>query len=337
MNTELSLDLPMVSVLMPVRNEAAMIARALVTILSQDYPKDRFEVIVADGISTDKTRHIIQIFLKQYANLKLIDNPGRIASTALNTALEQAQGEIILRIDGHCEVNPDYVRRCVEHLLNDGVQCVGGSLETIGKTNIGQTIALAMSSPFGVGNASFRTTKNKTILTDTVAFPAYTRHIIAQAGPFDKEMVLNEDDEYNYRLRKIGAKILLAHDIRIKYYCRESLRTLWSQYFQYGFWKVRLLQKHARQMRPRHFVPFAFVTALGCTSALALFFPFGRLLLALLLSAYSIANLAAAIWTACKNGWKSVFLLPLVFSTLHLSYGLGFYAGLVHFRKQWKK
>jgi succinoglycan biosynthesis protein ExoA len=141
---------------------------------------------------------------------------------------------------------------------------------------------------------------------------------------YDEELVRNQDDEYNYRIRKMGGKILLADDVRSKYYSRGSLKKLWKQYFQYGFYKVRVFQKHPRQMSMRQFVPPLFALSLILSFILALFFPLGRIALALVTGSYLAANLAASIYTAAKRGWRHLPLLPLVFAILHLSYGLGF-------------
>jgi glycosyltransferase involved in cell wall biosynthesis len=330
-------DLPFVSIIMPVRNESRFIARAMEKALAQDYPRDRFEVIVADGCSTDATRAIIESFKARHANLKLITNRGKIAPTGLNAALAEARGEVIVRVDGHCEIASDYVRRCVEHLRRDGVDGVGGPLETIGKTLTAKAIAAALSSPFGAGGAAFRTVKDKTMLTDTVAFPAYTRAIIESAGPFDEELVRNQDDEYNYRLRKLGAKILLAADVKARYYSRDALLKLIKQYFQYGYWKVRVLQKHPRQMSWRQFAPPVFVLSMIIAALLALFTSLGPLLLVLALCCYLAANLLASIHTANSCGWRYLPLLPAVYGSLHLSYGLGFLVGLVRFAHRWRR
>jgi hypothetical protein len=328
---------PAVTVIMPVRNEGAFIARSLGAVLRQDYPSDHIEIIVSDGMSTDGTRDLVRSLQNDYPGLRLIDNPGKIAPTALNTALALAKGEIIVRVDGHCEIAPDYVRNCVEHLLRGEVDGVGGPLETVGETYIAQVISAAMSSSFGVGGSAFRTVKDKTVLTDTVAFPAYTRRIIERAGLYDEELVRNQDDEYNYRLRKLGAKILLASDVKSRYYSRSSLRSLWRQYFQYGYWKVRVMQKHPRQMQPRQFVPALFVSALLVGQCLALLSPIGTWVLGTGVGAYATANLAASLLTSRRAGWRLLPLLPVAFAILHLAYGLGFITGLVRFRHLWGK
>ena len=320
-----------VTIIMPIRNEAAYIERSLNSVLAQDYPQEFTEVLIVDGMSTDRTREIVKSYQERHANIRLVDNPGRIAPTALNTALRAASGEIIIRVDGHCEIAPDYVSRCVQHLSEEQVDCVGGPIHTIGETYVAQTIALAMSSAFGVGGAAFRVKKDHTALVDTVAFPAYSRQAVSKTGLFDEELVRNQDDEYNYRLRKLGGKILLSADIRSRYYSRGSLSSLWRQYFQYGYWKVRVMQKHPRQMSWRQFAPLVFVLSLLVSVLLSLLFPKTYPLFVLLAGFYSFVNLLASLITAYRAGWRYFPLLPLVYAILHLSYGLGFLAGLIKF------
>jgi glycosyltransferase involved in cell wall biosynthesis len=327
--------LPLVSVILPIRNEARFIQRGLEAVLGQDYPPDRLEVIVADGMSDDGTRDIVESFRQRHPNVRLVDNPRRIVPTGLNAAIPLARGEVLVRVDGHCEIAPDYVRRCVEHLRDEGIEGVGGPLDTVGETYRARVIAAAMSTPFGVGNSAFRTATGKTMLTDTVAFPAYTRAAVERAGPFDEEMVRNQDDEYNYRLRKFGAKILLAADVRSRYYSRSSLRSLWRQYLQYGYFKVRVLQKHPRQMSRRQFVPALFVAALFLTLVTAPLTPLGWYAPAAVAGLYLVANLAASALTAARRGWRLFPLLPVAYAILHLSFGLGFLGGLVRFWNRW--
>ncbi|MCE9644900.1 MAG: glycosyltransferase family 2 protein [Chloroflexi bacterium] len=325
-----------ISVILPVRNESTYIERGLQAIVEQDYPLGSVEILIADGMSTDDTRPIILQFSSDHPQLKilLLDNPGKIVPTGMNIALRHAKGEVVIRVDGHCLIAPDYVRRCVEHIRIDGVDGVGGPMETIGETSLARTIAVGMSSPFGVGNSAFRTMSGKSILADTVPFPAYTRQIIERAGFYDEELVRNQDDEYNYRIRELGGRILLAEDVHSSYFSRSSLKGLWRQYYQYGYWKVRVLQKHPRQMSLRQFVPPVFVFAL-LGSGLAALFSQLRPLAWIVPSFYLVVNILVSIWTASKRGWQHVFYLPMIFMILHLSYGSGFLVGLVKFWNRW--
>jgi succinoglycan biosynthesis protein ExoA len=327
---------PFVTVIMPVRDEAAFIAQSLGAVVAQDYPPERVEIIVADGMSTDGTREIVCSLQAQHARLRLVDNPGRIAPTGLNAALRVARGEVVVRVDGHCEIASDYVRRCVECLEREQVEGVGGPIETVGQTVTARAIAASMSSSFGVGGSAFRTVKDRRMLVDSVAFPAYARRAIERAGLFDEELIRNQDDEYNYRLRSLGGRLLLAPEIRSRYYSRGTLRSLRRQYFQYGYWKVRVMQKHPRQMRARQFAPPMFAAALLILGVLSPFFVAARLALTAVACAYVAANLCASVLTARKSGWRLLPLLPTTFATLHLAYGFGFLAGLVKFWNRWR-
>jgi|CXWJ01.1.fsa_nt_gi glycosyltransferase involved in cell wall biosynthesis len=321
-------NLPPITVIMPVRNEAAYIARSLGAVLAQDYPADCMEILIVDGMSDDGTREYVRALQADYRNLHLVDNPQRIVSPGLNEGFRRARGEIIVRVDGHCEIAPDYVRNCVRHLLEDDIDAVGGPIETIGETETGQAIALAMSSPFGVGGSPFRTVKDRAMLVDTVAFPAYTRDTIERLGPYDEINVANQDDEYNYRLRKQGGKILLSPDITSRYYSRGTLRSLWRQYYRYGFWKVRVMQKHPRQMRARQFAPPAFVATLLGSAVLGLVWRPFRWLLGLIVALYALADVAASLSLGRAHGREFIPRLLIIHPILHLSYGWGFLVGL---------
>jgi glycosyltransferase involved in cell wall biosynthesis len=328
---------PFVSVIMPVYNEASFIRRSLGSLLEQTFPKERMEIIVADGMSSDDTREIIEKIKRETEiPITIVDNPKKIAPSGLNCAISRAKGDIIIRVDGHCEVEPDYVENCVALLRSGKAEGVGGPIETIGEGLRAKAVAMAMSSPFGVGGSAFRTIDDREIYTDTVAFPGYTREILEKAGSFNEELVRNQDDEYNYRIRKMGGRILLSPKIRSRYYSRSTFKSLWRQYFQYGYWKVRVMQMHPRQMSLRQFVPLAFVVSLIFMTILALVSTIGKWgLLALILS-YLTANIAASVLTAGKN-LAAAPLISLSFAILHLSYGLGFLSGLISFRNHWKK
>jgi len=326
-------DYPFVSVLMPVRNEAAYIRNAIASILEQDYPSERVEIIIADGISSDNTRQTIcRQFGKQ--NLKIIDNPGRIVPTGLNAALQIARGEVIIRVDGHTLIASDYVRHCVEALARTGADNVGGRMNARGQGRFGEAVAVATSTPFGVGGARFHYSDQEEWV-DTVYMGAWRREVFEKIGLFDEELIRDQDDEFNYRLREYGGKILLSPKIKSVYTNRSSPKALWKQYFQYGYWKVRVFQKHPLQMSLRQFIPPLFVGSLIFLLLLAPFLYWERLLFACVVAAYLSANLIASVLTADKCGWKHFPALPICYAILHLSYGTGFLTGLVKFINRW--
>lgn len=325
---------PFVTVVMPVRDEERYIERSLGSVLAQDYPEDRMEVLIADGMSTDHTRELVRK-LAAGRNVRILDNPRGIVATGLNLAFAEASGDVIVRVDGHCEIGPGHVRAAVEALAGGGYAGVGGPMETVGETGTAQAIAAAMSSRFGVGGASFRTGCEEPAVADTVPFPVYPRSVLEEAGPYDEELVRNQDDEYNYRLRRAGRKLLLLPSMRSRYYSRARLRSLASQYFQYGFWKVRVMQKHPRQMRWRQMAPPALVAALAAGTATAPWSVPAAWGLGALLAVYMVTAMAAAASAARDLSWKGRLLLPFVFPVLHLSYGCGFWVGMVRFLGRW--
>jgi len=327
---------PLVTVVMPVRNEGKFIRQSAGALLRQDYPHELLEIVVADGMSDDDTRAVLAELGSggKGPRLRVIDNPERIFSTGFNRGVAAATGEVIVMMGGHTVVADDYVSEAVKALETHGADCVGGFIETVAMDAASEPIALAMGSKFGVGGVAFRTVENELRDVDTVAFGAYRRQTLNRLGPLDEELVRNQDDEYNYRLRSQGGRILLVPTIRSRYHSRSSISKLARQYFWYGYWKVRVMQKHPRQMRGRHFVPPAFVAALLASAAAA----FATILpLALIAGAYILAAVAASAAVSANAGWRHFVRLPLIFATLHVTYGAGFLAGLVRFAGRWRR
>jgi succinoglycan biosynthesis protein ExoA len=212
---------------------------------------------------------------------------------------------------------------------------VGGPMRADGRKRVGQAIALATSTPFGVGGARFHYIEREQEV-DTVYMGLCWRAVYQRIGGFDEEMVRDQDDELSYRLLAQGGRIFCNPEIRSRYHNRSTFRSLWKQYFQYGYWKVRVMQKHRRQMRLRQFVPPAFVTALLGSALLTPFSVLGQWLLVSVVGSYALADLAASVWAARKGGLQHLPLLPLSFASLHLSYGVGFLVGLVKFANRWR-
>ncbi len=205
---------PLLSIIVPVRNEEKHIECCLGAIINQVYPLKLMEVLVVDGESDDGTREIITELMQSHSIIHLINNPSRIVPTGINLALSLASGEIIIRVDGHTEIAPDYVRECVKALQRSGAQNVGGKMFAIGSGIFGETVALTTSSPFGVGGARFHYS-DKEEWVDTVYMGAWPKQVFSQIGLFDEELVRDQDDEFNYRLRENNGKILLSPYIKI--------------------------------------------------------------------------------------------------------------------------
>lgn len=341
-----------VTVIMPIRNEAAFIERSLGSVLVQDYPHQSMQIIVVDGMSSDGTREIVRSLIDREQNSKhlglvrkqaslagerllIVDNPSQTVPFAFNLGLERACGDVIVRVDGHCEIPTDYVSRCVEELIKTGADCAGGLIKTVGETPTAECIARTQSSLFGVGGAAFRTGQTRPGLTDTLAFGAYRRSVFERHGTLDVEFVRNQDDEFNYRVLHGGGKIWLDPSIVAIYHSRASVSGLWKQYFEYGFWKVRVLQKHPLQMHLRQFVPPLFVGLVLMSALTAPVFPAFSYLGLGLIGLYAIGLAAASVITVRKAGCPPTMTVPLAFVALHWGYGLGFLCGLFIFWNRW--
>lgn len=316
---------PTVSIIIPIRNEQLHSARCLDAILKQDYPSAYIDIICVDGMSDDGTREIISTYSNRNPRIQLLDNAQSVVPTAMNIGIQAAKGDIIIRIDSRCFVEPDYVSQCVHHLQETGAWNVGGRQQAEEQDDvISEAIALATTSPFGIGGSKFHYS-DKAQYVDTVYLGAYPRWVFDKVGLYDETLVRNQDYELNHRVRKAGGKIFFSPDIRSVYYGRASLRKLWKQYFQYGFWKVRVLKKHPDSLKWRHLAAPLFVLAL-LVSVLLSFLWIGRLLLFGILLAYGLALFIACLAAAGKAQRKlTILLLPLVFAILHVSWGTGFW------------
>lgn len=318
---------PFVSVIVPMRNERRHIERCLRSLTEQDYPHDRFEVIVVDGGSDDGSRDIVEARKGDIPNLRVLENQGKHTARGLNIGLAFARGHVIARVDAHAAVAPDYLRQGVAALARTKADVVGGPIATLGDGPAGEAVALAISSPFGVGNAVFRYSEREQ-WTDTVAFPAYRRDVFDRIGPF-AEIDGGEDDELHYRLRDAGGRVLLTPEIRSTYYARRSYWELARQYFGYGLAKTVVLSRHPRRTRLRQLVPSAFLLALAASAFLALFGGLLVLPLALLGGGYLATSVGVSLAIASRRGWRYAYLLPPAFACMHLAYGVGFLLGAV--------
>ncbi len=323
--------LPFVSIIMPIRNEAEFIERAIQSILNNDYPPDKMEVLVVDGMSDDGTRDIVQRLSGEDRRIKLLDNPRRIIPSGLNIGIKACRGDIYTRIDGHAEVPPNFIGNSIKCLReHPEAWVVGGYIETIGLNYIGWAIAAAMSSPIGVGNARFRLGGYEGWV-DTLAFGTHHKWILDKIGYFDEELPFNEDDEFNLRILLAGGKIWSSNSIRSRYFARGCLRKLWRQYFRYGFGRIRTLQKHKKVASFRQLVPLLFVTSLIVLSGAGFLWTLFWWLLDAQLVIYALGLLYGVVDVGRKAGWKYASPAPLIFTILHFAYGLGSLWGFIQF------
>ena len=317
---------------MPVRNERGTIGAALDAVLLQDYPTDRMEILVVDGESDDGTPGEVRRLADARGNVprvEVLSNPRRIVPTAMNIAIAEASGEVIVRVDGHCIVQSDHVSLCVRALLETGAGCAGGTQAAFGTTPVERAIAQASSSRFGVP-APFRYAKTPG-WTDTVYLGAYRTSVLRDLGGYDEDLVRDQDDELNHRLRQSGAKIWYDPAIRTPYHCRPSLRALGRQYFQYGMYKVRVLQKRGSLPALRAAVPPVFVAAIvGATALAAIGYPQAAIALA---ASYGLWLAAATASAARSERGVGLLLVPVAVATMHIAYGLGCWWGAVRWAR----
>ncbi len=323
--------LPTVTVIIPCRNERGYLGACLDSVLAGDYPHELLEIIVADGMSDDGTRDVLQTYHARNAKIRMVDNPGRIVPTGLNQAIKLATGEYIVRLDAHTEYAKDYIRQCVAVLQETGAVNAGGAWRTKASGFWQEAIALGFHSPFSAGGARSRDVDYDGP-ADTVIYGSWRRQTLLDIGLFDEELVRNQDDELNLRLTRAGGVIWQSARIRSWYQPRPSLSALWKQYGQYGYWKVRVIQKHKLPASWRHIVPGAFVGSVLLLSMLALFSQWARGLWLLAVGAYVIANLSATLWTCRRpRDWRFLPVLPLVFGAYQIGYGYGFLRGALDF------
>ena len=321
---------PAVSVVVPCRNERYDIESVIQSILAQESPAGDFEVIIADGMSDDGTRSILSKIAKENYRLRIVDNPGGIVSTALNGAIRQARGDIIIRMDAHTSYAPDYIRRCVEVLTETAADNVGGPWIARGKGGIGRAISAAFESPFCTGGARGHD-PNYSGPVDTVYLGCWRREVFERIGFFDEELVRNQDDEFNLRLTRAGGKIWQSTRIKSWYTPRASIAGLFRQYVQYGYWKVRVIQKHKAPASLRHLVPGCFVLLLITLPLLALAWRPARWMWLGLLGAYAVCNATISLVTTSGKNNHVFPLLMIVFAAFHFGYGYGFVRGIWDF------
>jgi glycosyltransferase involved in cell wall biosynthesis len=324
--------IPQISIVIPCLNEEKTIARLMEAIHAQDVDLSTIEVIIADGMSTDRTREIIKQYSSANPDLRIsiIDNEKKVIPYGLNKAIRKAQGEIIVRMDAHAIPAADYISRSITALKNGLGDNVGGVIDIKPGSNswIADSIAVATAHPLGVGDAKYRWAK-KAGLADTVAFGCYYKSTVEKVGYYNESLSANEDYEFNARLRNLSMKIWIDPAIRAVYYSRPDLRTLAKQYFSYGYWKVRMLRLFPKTLRWRQALPPLFIFGILMLLLLSiLWFRVIWILIAGLLF-YLLILIAGSAKSAIETRkFSSLIGIPLAIMTMHFSWGTGFWMSL---------
>jgi len=332
MNPENKKDLPKLTIIIPCRNEEKFIGRCLDSLMLQNYPKNKMEILVVDGASEDKTREIVKSYSQKYPFIKLLENPKKVTSFALNIGLKKMRGDIMMHTGAHSTYEPNYIAKSVKYLREYNADNVGGVLLTKPATNTlaAKSIALVLSNRFGTGNSYFRTGSEKPRFVDTVFGGCYKREVFEKIGPYNENLTRSQDMEFNLRLKKAGGKILLAPDIVSYYHPKSTLAEFFKHNIADGIWAIYPLKFGAPLFKLRHLIPLLFVGGLLTSAVISIFFKPFIFVFSGILALYLIVSLFFSFSIATKE--KNLALIPflvLAFASRHFGYGIGSFAGLI--------
>lgn len=318
------------SIVIPCRNEVSSIAGLLHFLL--ETTNDDCEIIVADGMSDDGTREVLRELSLRHPRIIVIDNPKRWTSAGLNQAVTRARGEIVVRMDAHTRYAKDYVARCIEVSNQTGADNVGGPQLAEAEGYVASSIALACHSPIAVGGSRIHDPSYEGP-TDSVIYGAWRRGIFDRIGLFDEELARNQDGEFNRRIIAHGGLIWQTPRIRSWYRPRGDLLSVFRQYAQYGYWKVREIGKYRSVASLRHLVPAAFMGTAGALLIAGLLYWPAMPFFAALMGSYLLFLFASALpLCARERAWTRLPLIPFVFACMQVGYGYGFWRGVWDFR-----
>jgi glycosyltransferase involved in cell wall biosynthesis len=324
-----------VSIIIPCRNEEDFIENTLNSIIESDYSIENLEILIADGRSDDKTREIVENFEMKYSQIRLIDNPEKTVPYAMNYAIKEAKGDIIIRLDAHSIYPKDYISKLVYWIKELDAENVGGVWDTIPANDslVSKIIAYSSLHSFGIGNAQYRISdKTEPYEVDTVPFGCYKKEVFEKIGLFDTDLTRNQDDELNARLIQNGGKIFLIPDLKIQYFARDTFKKMFKMFYQYGLFKPLVNLKLKQPATLRQFVPPVFVLFLIFGTILSIYSSLFLALFAMGLSIYFGVDILVSYKIAKEK--KNLKLFPyLVYSffLIHTSYGLGYLKGIVDF------
>ncbi|MBK9282738.1 MAG: glycosyltransferase family 2 protein [Sphingobacteriaceae bacterium] len=321
---------PIISVIIPCRNEEKYIGECLISLLNQENVKDKIEILVVDGMSTDNTRNIVHNISMDNPQVILVDNPQFLTPHALNSGIKNAKGKFIAILGAHADYSSDYLATCLELAKqHPEVSCVGGPIISKGRTPFAKAAALAMSSIIGVGNAKHRFPDYEGY-AEMACFPVFRRDVFDKYGLYDESLIRNQDDEFCFRITKSGGKVFISPKAKSSYFVRESPLALFKQYYNYGFWRVAVLMKHKIPISYRQQIPILFYLTVIILVILGLVL--NDLILGMLLPAlYLAAIIVCSIPIFINNQLNAAVWFPVAVIVLHLSYAAGFFIGIIKF------
>ena len=324
--------LPFVTVVVPCRNEEKHIARCLESILANDYPKERMEILVLDGMSEDRTREIVAGYSERYALVRLVDNPKKHIPVAMNIGIREARGERILKMDAHSTYQAEYISRCVQYQDLYGAENAGGVWKMVpgADTATARAIVLGLGSRFGSGNANVKVGVDKPTWSDTTAFGCFKKELFDRIGMYDEKLLSSSDLDLNQRISAAGGGILVAPDVVVNYVADADLRALRRHVFADGVWISYVMKFGKRAWSWRHWVPAAFVMGLAGAFALGAVNR-GFLWLGLGVAAmYAAVSVGVSLQIAVREREaRYAVLLPIVFAVRHFVHGMGTLFGLL--------
>jgi len=322
-----------VSVIIPCRNEENFIQTTIDRVFEQDYPSELLEVLIADGMSTDKTRDIIEENQKKRKNLQLVLNTKLTVPNAFNITIPTSKGEIIVILGAHSDIPPNYISGLVSKLIELDAANVGAVMESLPPDDSLKSLAIAhaCSKRIGMGNSMFRIGAKHVIEVDTVPFGCYPREIFEKVGLFDTDLTRNQDDEFNARVKRSGGKIFLIPEIKFTYYTRNSYSKLWTMFFQYGLFKPLVNRKIGIPSSIRQFAPMLLVLSLSLLLCASFIHPIFPVLLLAELSLYYGLIFISAITLPKRNSFALIIHFVLSIQVIHFAYGIGYLKGIWKF------
>ena len=312
----------LVTVVIPARNEEQAIRACVASIQAQTHRN--LQIIVVDGDSEDATASVVKDIAEADPRVELVVNPQRVIPVSLNMAVQEARAPWLVRVDAHATVPPDYVERALGHLVTNRWGGVGGRKDGVGRTAAGRAVAAAMGSRFGVGGSTYHHgTEERTV--EHIPFGAYPVAVIRELGGWDERLRVNQDFEFDYRVREAGHELLFDPQLRIDWESRQSVPALFSQYRRYGHGKVRVARLHPASLRVRHLTAPALVATVATAAVVAVRRP-GRA--ASMLAPYVVALGLASARTARDLDRDARYWVAPAFLAMHVGWGLGFWKGV---------